>query len=566
MTLPDVAHPEWTTAVAAALALAAASLAVARRVARRRARVLLGPGAGRASGAASDAALWLALALAGAALLGPLLGERRVWRPVSGVDVVVLLDVSASMLASDAPPTRLDRAREAARRALVALAPGDRAALAAFAGRGVLLTPLTHDRAALVEMLPALDPELLQEGGSRIGAGLRAALEAFEAESARPRTFFVLGDGEDPEHGELPLSAVSRAGVRVVAAVFGSEAGAPVPEGSSWLRDAAGETVISRRAREPLLRLAAETDGELLVADRFGAIDDARAVAALRRDAGSAPGERVLRRVPRDWSAALAGAALLVLGLELASPGRPRWRAAALAAPALALALPLALALALPLALRSALAETPPRGLEALEARVRARPDDARALLELGLARAEAGEPDEAARALFAAAARARDPGLAALAYFDLGVVELARGRLEPARDAFYDALAFDATDREARFNLEWTLRALRAEPPPRAGAGGDEAAPPSAAPVPTPDTGKREPSEPSPSPASEAPRPEPQPGRKGSTEARPAPTLAPDAVERWLERVADDPHRSLRSAAERARPGDAPSVRAPRW
>ncbi len=558
MTLPGVAHPEWTAAVAAALALAASGLAVARRVARRRARTLLGPGAGRPSGAASDAALWLALALAGVALLGPLLGERRAWRSVSGVDVVVLLDVSASMLASDVPPTRLDRARETARRALVALAPGDRAALAAFAGRGVLLTPLTHDRTALVEMLPALDPDLLQEGGSRLGAGLRAALEAFEAESVRPRTLLVLGDGEDPEHGELPLSAVSRAGVRVVAAAFGSEGGAPVPEGASWLRDAAGETVISRRAREPLLRLAAATDGELLVTDRFGAIDDARAVAALRRDAGSAPGERVLRRVPRDWSAALAAAALLVLGLELAAPGRPGWRDAALAAPVLALAISLAL--------RSALAETPPRGLEGLEARVRARPDDARALLELGLARAEAGEPDEAARALFAAAARARDPQLAAVAYFDLGVVELARGRLEPARDAFYDALAFDATDREARFNLEWTLRALRAEPPPRAGAGGDEPAPPSAAPVPTPDTGRREPSEPGPSPASEAPRPEPQPDHEGSAEARPPLTLAPDAVERWLERVADDPHRSLRRAAERARPGDAPSVRAPRW
>jgi len=553
VTLPSVAHPEWAAGVAAALALAAASLAVARHVARRRARTLLGPGAGRAGGAASDAALWVGLALAGAALLGPELGERRVWRSASGVDVVVLLDVSASMLARDAPPSRLDRAREAARRALVALAPGDRAALAAFAGRGVLLTPLTHDRAALVEMLPALDPDLLQEGGSRLGAGLLAALEAFEAESTRPRALLLLGDGEDPEHGEIPVPAVARAGVRVVAAAFGSEAGAPVPDGSSWLRDAAGETVISRRAREPLLRLTAETDGEFLVADRFGGIDDARAVAALRRDAGSAPGERVQRRVPRDWSAALAGAALLVLGLELAAPGRPTRRAAAFGVPALALTF------------GSALAETPPLALEALEARVRALPGDARALLELGLARAEAGDPDEAARALFAAAARARDPALAALAYFDLGVVELARGRLEPARDAFYDALAFDAADREARFNLEWTLRRLRATPPPGAGEGGEEPAPPSASSVPPPDTGKREPQEPS-TPSSVAPRPEPQPDREGSTEARPPPTLSPDAVERWLERVADDPHRSLRSAAERVRPGDARPARAPRW
>jgi Ca-activated chloride channel family protein len=554
VTLPGVAHPEWTAAVAAALALAAAGLAAARHRARRRARVLLGPGADRIPGAAGDAALWLGLALAGVALLGPLLGERRVWRSVSGVDVVVLLDVSASMLASDAPPSRLDRARETARRALVALGPGDRAALAAFAGRGVLLTPLTHDHAALVELLPALDPDLLQEGGSRTGAGLRAALEAFEAESARPRVLLLLGDGEDPERSELPLAALSRAGVRVVAAAFGSEAGAPVPEGTGWLRDAAGETVISRRAREPLLRLSEATGGELLVADRFGAIDDARAVAALRRDAGSAPGERALRRVPRDWSAALAAAALLVLGLELAAPGRPTRRAAALGAPAVVLAL------------ASALASNAPGALDALEARVRARPDDARALLELGLARADAGDPDEAARALFAAAARARDRGLAALACFDLGVVELSRGRLEAARDAFYDALAFDASDREARFNLEWTLRALGAKPPPAAGAGRDEAAPPSDAPVPTPDPGGRGPDEADPSPASPAAQPEPRPHAEGSPAARSPTALAPEAVERWLERVTDDPHRSLRSAAERAQPDEARSSRAPRW
>jgi Ca-activated chloride channel family protein len=553
VTLPRVAHPEWIAAVAAALALAGLALVAARRVARRRARALLGPSDRRPGSAASDAALWLALALVGAALLGPLLGERRVWRPVSGVDVVVLLDVSASMLAGDAPPSRLDRARETARRALLSLAPGDRAALAVFAGRGVLLTPLTHDRAALVEMLPALDPDLLQEGGSRTGAGLLAALEAFEEESARPRALLVLGDGEDPEHGELPLGALERAGVRVVAAAFGSEAGAPVPGRSGWLRDAAGGTVISRRANEPLRRLADATGGELLVADRFGAIDDARALSALRSEAGRAPGERVLRRVPRYGSAALAAAALLVLGLELALPGL-RVRRAAGAACAAAL-----------LALGGAHAADAPGPLAALEARVRAHPDDARALLELGLARAEAGDPEEAARALFAAAARARDPGLAALAYFDLGVVELGRGRLEAARDAFYDALACDAADREARFNLEWTLRALGAKPPPAAGAGRDDAAPPADAPAPTPDAGKRQTAPARPAPDAPAPRPEPRPDAQGGAARTPA-ALAPDAVERWLERVSDDPHRALRGAAQRARADDARSPRAPRW
>ncbi len=574
MTPPGVAHPEWLPALAALAAIAAASLAGARALARRRAQRLLGPGTvGLVRGGASDAVLLAVLALVGLALLGPRLGERRVWRSASGVDIVVLLDVSASMLARDVPPSRLDRAREVARRVLVGLAPGDRAALAAFAGRGVLLTPLTPDKAALVEMLPALDPDLLQEGGSRIGAGLLAALEAFEAESARPRALLLLSDGEDPDREKIPASVTARAGVRVVAVAYGTEAGAPVPDGAEWLRDAGGEPILSRRERKPLAELASATDGTLLDADRFGRIDAARALAALRRDAGSAPGERVLRRVAREWTQPLAALALLGLALELAAPGlRRQPRAVArdghgrpgVRAPSrLAGRLAALVAAGVALSVGSAVAESDPSPLPALEARVRARPGDARALLELGLARAEAGEPDEAARSLFAAAALARDAELADLAYFDLGVVELARGRLEPARDAFYDALAFDAADREARFNLEWTLRALRATPPPGAGEAKDEPGQAPSASLLPPDTGeRRKPQEQV--EAQPAPRPEPATAEARSA-ARPGPALSPGEVGRWLAQVADDPSRSLRDAVQRSGARARPS-RAPRW
>jgi tetratricopeptide (TPR) repeat protein len=329
--------------------------------------------------------------------------------------------------------------------------------------------------------------------------------------------------------------------------------------------------VVSRRAREPLARLAAETDGEILAADRFGGIDDAHAIRALRRDAGSAPGERVARRVPREWTAALAALAFAVLALELAAPGRPAGRERGTRtgpspgrrarAPAAARAAALAFS---GVAFASAVAQQAP--LAALEARVRTRPDDARSLLELGLARAEAGDPDEAARALFAAAARARDPELAALAYFDLGVVELARGRLEPARDAFYDALAFDASDGEARFNLEWTLRALGAAPPPVGGAGQDESAPPASPPGPPPDTEQRREREPRTPPTPEARRAEPRPEREGEGAVQPAPSLSPEDAARWLDRVADDPGPSLRGAVRRSGTGEARRARVPRW
>ena len=109
------------------------------------------------------------------------------WRcPADGIDVVVLLDVSRSMDATDTPPSRLVRARAAARDLLLALGPGDRAALAVYAGHGALLTPLTSDAAALVEMLPALDSELMSDRGSRFARGRRRGARRLRAREPAP--------------------------------------------------------------------------------------------------------------------------------------------------------------------------------------------------------------------------------------------------------------------------------------------------------------------------------------------------------------------------------------------
>src|SRR5690606_38282441 len=139
--------------------------------------------------------------------------------PSEGVDVVLLVDVSWSMAARDVPPSRLVRARAIARDLLERLAPGDRAALAAFAGRGVLLTPLTPDAAALAELLDGLDPERMSAGGSALASGIAAAVEAFEAASERPRVVVVLADGEDPARDAPadPAAPARRARARIVA-------------------------------------------------------------------------------------------------------------------------------------------------------------------------------------------------------------------------------------------------------------------------------------------------------------------------------------------------------------
>jgi hypothetical protein len=119
-------------------------------------------------------------------------------------------------------------------------------------------------------------------------------------------------------------------------------------------------------------------------------------------------------------------------------------------------------------------------------------------------------------------------------------VAELAAGRLEAARDALFDALALDPSDRPARFNLEWTLRALRTRRPP---------------PAPEPQAG-----EPPPDPPSTRAEPEASGARRPLAPRR----LGSEEARRWLDRIQDDPARALRSAVAGQRGRRRPS--GPAW
>jgi len=540
------AHPEWLDGFLWILAATAAALVAARLITRQRRRRLLGRRTTpRGAALRSDAALLLALAAIALALLGPRIGERVLRVPSTGVDVVFLVDVSRSMDARDVPPSRLDRARRAVEEILGRLAPGDRAALAVFAGRGLLLTPLTPDHGALIDLVGGLDTQFIEPGSSNLAAGVRAALEAFETGSRRPRALFLASDGEDSRRRrDLGGAVAARQQVRVITAALGSERGSQIPDNGRALRDSDGVVVVSQRHSERLARLAADSDGESFVADAWGRIDFDRAAAAIQRDSGPT-GEWVERRVAAVRVApfaALAFALLLVEGLML--PGRLRPAGSAGGARSAALACVSCLLIA-PLltgadSVQSA-ADAPERAqalLGALEAQVQRHPEDARAYLELGLARLERGRNEAAARAFLAAAVFAREAEVAAVAYHDLGVAALTNGELELARDAFFDALAADPSLRASRFNLEWTLQALAHRPPPLAEP--EMASPRRRAAMDEPTAAGA---------AEHTAAPEHGP------EVQPLPAsepilLSPEQRRRWLERAADDPTQWLRAAA----------------
>jgi Ca-activated chloride channel family protein len=574
-----ILHDALALPVAALVALAIAALAAGRAAARRRRTALLGASAPPAA-RGGDALLALAAAAIGLALVGPHAGHRTERVPATGADVVFLFDVSQSMLAADAPPSRLDRARALAEGVLAGLAAGDRAALAAFAGHGVLLTPLTPDRDALRELLPAVDPLLFTEPGSRFDAGVRAAIRAFRPESRRPRVLVLLSDGEDPERRESSgLEAIAPLGVRVIAVAYGSEDGAPVPVRGGVLQDRQGRPVSSRADPARLAALADATGGALFRADRFGRVDGAAVLAAVRRDAARDADGTVERSVPRSLATALAALALAALLAEVAlarraprgpdvwaAPGRARVRTAAALALAAAAAM---LAAAPPSFAVEDWAEPPSDDREAdtprdraafaaaAEARARAGPADAHALLRTGIARAARGDLAGAERAFFGAAARAKEDAVAGDALFDLGVAALERGDLAAARDAFFDAIALVPGDREAQWNLEWTLRRLAArppQPPPQGGKPEEERKQEAG------DPQEGEPGESAEADPDAAPKPgEPAP-RQPPSEGQPARenpvSLDPAAAKRLLDAVSDDPGRALQAAARRSERG----------
>ncbi|MEB2346755.1 MAG: VWA domain-containing protein [Deltaproteobacteria bacterium] len=554
----SLVHPEWAPLALVCAALVALLVLASWWRARRRAQRLLGdPGVVGARRLARDLALLVGLAAITAAALGPRLGQRIERVSASGADVVLLLDVSRSMDAADVAPSRLVRARQLAIELLARLEPGDRAALAAFAGRGVLLTPLTPDHDALAELTGALDGELLGDRASDLGAGTGAALAAFEEASRRPRVIVVLSDGEDPAGGGTAgAAALARAGVRLVAIALGSDEGAAVPEagdgasGGGQLHDALGRPVVSRRDAARLAQWAAASDGASFVADRWGAIDPAQAIAAIRRDAVDA-GETVARRVPAVRTGLFAAFAFALLWLEWTGlpdglgrrrgrPALPLRRGAAAAAGA---ALALLVSGAAPGA-TDAPPESDPDAVLRLEAALRKQPADPALLFELGVARAEQGDGPGAARALRAAALTARDPALAALAWFDLGVLALEERALADARDAFFEALALVPEDPEARFNLEWTLRALAKDPPPagQGQEGGEEPEPPPDETTP-PGAADRG--------GDESTTPSAPPEQSVQAATRFAPSLTEREVERWLDEVQDSAGAALRAAAE---------------
>ena len=241
-----------------------------------------------------------------------------------GVDVLLAVDVSRSMLTEDVRPSRLALARAAAGELADRLG-GDRVGLIAFAGSAQTICPLTLDRGALHLYLSLLSTDLISQQGTVITDAMRTAMDLFQQREGSRQILVLITDGEGHEGDPVELAReAAKEGIIIYTVGVGTPAGQPIPLPSgSYKMDAQGNVVTSRLDVESLRRVAEATGGIYVPAATAG--DAIEEVAS--RIAGEERGELTeqIRRRQKEryaWPLSITVMALFV-GAALVDRRRP---------------------------------------------------------------------------------------------------------------------------------------------------------------------------------------------------------------------------------------------------
>jgi Ca-activated chloride channel family protein len=420
-----------------------------------------------------------AVALAAVAIARPQWGTADAPLERRGIDIVLALDISRSMLAADVAPTRAGAAAAGLHDMLRHLS-GDRVGLVTFAGSAFVRSPLTLDLDAITDLVMRAQQEgALVKPGTDIGGAISSSVQLLDVpDRARTQVIVLISDGEDLGAGVTEAAAQAQHdGVRIYTVAAGTAQGALVPA-EPGARDVVD--VTSHADREGLARIASASGGTTRdVATIAGlAVEFARlSQSAFEQDSLPVPVERF------QWVLA-AALALLVAHTWLAegnaartpqavgarrTPRTPAARSAVATAGLLA-------ALVLPACSGTTAYQQVRAGNEAYAAgqferalaayadAKRVQPDPA-VDYNIGNALFRRERYEEATVAAKAAITAAQESTVFARATYTLGDAAFRRGALTEARDAFVTVLQRDPTDADARHNLELVLRALT--PPP---------------------------------------------------------------------------------------------------
>ena len=445
------------------------------------------------------ACLIAAVALVIVALARPQWGSTWEQTKQKGLDIVVAIDTSKSMLAEDITPNRLTRAKLAALD-LMQQAKSDRLGLVAFAGSAFLQCPLTIDDNAFRQSVESLDVNIIPQGGTALAEAINTALSAFK-EGNNFKVLVLFTDGEDNDEGALAAAeAAAKEGMKIFTIGIGTADGEllrvkDAKGRTDYIRDDQGNVVKSRLNEGLLQQIAGATEGGFYLPLRGAKTIDTlyeKGLAPLPKSEGQ---EKLVKRYHERYHWPLAVAIVLLL-VEMLLPERKRERHAAKVRSSgfsrseppeggtPNVTAPVATAVFALLLLPAIVSASPASALKDYRAgkfaetqkeyeRLAAedKKGDLRLAFNAGAAAYRATNYDAAVRH-FTAALAARDLKLQTAAYFNLGSTQFRLGAAakdldalqaswESAIKSFQSAVALDKKDADAAFNLAFVKQAV---------------------------------------------------------------------------------------------------------
>lgn len=205
--------------------------------------------------------LLAALALIIVMMARPQMGTRISHEKRTGIESIIAMDISNSMLAEDVTPSRLDRTKMMVEN-LVDNFTDDKIGLIVFAGDAFVQLPITSDYVSAKMFLSEIDPSLIATQGTDIATAINMAANSFTQQQGVGKAIIVVTDGEDHEGGALEAAkAAKKKGMRVYVLGVGSDKGAPIPLGNGdYMKDKTGNTVMTK-LNEDMCRQIAEAGG-----------------------------------------------------------------------------------------------------------------------------------------------------------------------------------------------------------------------------------------------------------------------------------------------------------------
>ena len=207
--------------------------------------------------------VFIALGLFAVLLARPQFGSKLETVKRQGVEVIIALDISNSMLAQDVQPSRLMKAKRLVAQ-LVDKMENDKVGMIVFAGDAFTQLPITSDYISAKMFLESIDPSLISKQGTAVGTAINLAVKSFTPQEGVGRAIIVITDGENHEGGALEAAkAAAEKGIQVNVLGVGSPDGAPIPiEGTNdFRRDKDGNVIVTRLNEQMCQEIAKDGHG-----------------------------------------------------------------------------------------------------------------------------------------------------------------------------------------------------------------------------------------------------------------------------------------------------------------